>query len=69
MQPYQVCERVELLAHHTALLSPARHLAVEEVKEEPEGNEGECRVDVGGLGCMAEAVSHRGKYRENTAEA
>lgn len=31
---YQVGQRVELLSHHTALLAPARDLAIHEVEEE-----------------------------------
>lgn len=31
---YQICERVKLLAHQTALLAPPRDLAIKEVEEQ-----------------------------------
>ncbi len=66
---HQVGEGVELLAHHAALLSPARYRAVEGVKEEAEGQEGERRPQVAVLCWVAEAVAHRGEEGEDAAEA
>jgi len=31
--PYQICQRVKLLTHETALLSPSRNLAIHEIKK------------------------------------
>lgn len=43
---YQVSERIQLLAHQAALSSPAGHFAVEEVKEETEGQKEKGRPKV-----------------------
>jgi hypothetical protein len=43
---YQVGERIQFLSHHAALFPPARHLAVESVKKQPERQEEQRRPEV-----------------------
>src|SRR5690349_14035337 len=45
--PYQICERVEFLAHERRLLPPTGYLAVEKVKKEAEGHEAKGQPEVG----------------------
>lgn len=66
---YQIGQRIQLLAHQTALLPPPGHLAVHEIEEEPEGYEGEGEVYVT-VGCRgAEAVAHGREDGHEAAEA
>lgn len=66
---YQIGQRIQLLAHQTALLPPSGDLAVHEIEEEPKGYEGEGEVHVT-VGCRgAEAVAHGREDGHEAAEA
>lgn len=65
---YQIRQRVQLLAHHTALLPPTRYLAIHEIEEQAEGEEGKRVVEVSLVGGVAKAVPQRGEEGENTAK-
>lgn len=66
---YQVRQAVQLLAHHAALLPPARDLAVHEVEEQAKGQEGQCGVDVAARVVVLEAVPQGGEDGHDAAEA
>lgn len=67
---YQVSERVELLAHETALAPPARDLAIEGVEEEAKGQEGQSPPNIVDLvRVVAEGVSKGRDYGHDAAKA
>ena len=66
---YQVGERIKLLAHKRALLSPASDLAIHKVEEQTEGHEGQGSPEVTKIVGVAHAVAERGHDRVDTAEA
>ena len=66
---HQIGQRIQLLAHQTALLPPPGHLAVHEIEEEPEGYEGEGEVYVTVRCRGAEAVAHGREDGHEAAEA
>lgn len=66
---YQVGERIKLLAHKRALLSPASDLAIHKVEEQTEGHEGQGSPKVSEIVGVTHAVAERGHDRVDTAEA
>lgn len=68
-ETYQISQRVQLLAHHAALLPPTGHLAIHEIEKQTEGKERKRVVEVALVGGVAKAVTQRGEEGENTAEA
>lgn len=49
-EAYQIRKTIQLLPHHAALLSPARHSAVHEIKEHAKGQKGQRDVEVSRVG-------------------
>jgi hypothetical protein len=66
---HQISERVQLLSHERALLSPAGNLAVHEVKEHAEWHKGQGSPEVAEIVRVAHAVAERGEDRVDTTEA
>lgn len=69
VETYQVRQTIQLLAHHAALLPPARDLAVHEVEEEAEGQERQGGVDISARVVVLEAVPQGGEDGHDAAEA
>jgi hypothetical protein len=66
---YQVSERIQLLAHKAALLSPSRYLAIECVEEETEREEDQGSPDAAVVAWVAETISQGREDRHDTTEA
>lgn len=66
---YQICERVELLSHETALLSPSRNLAVKSIEEETKGEEHQSQPQVTERVGVSQGVAQGREYRHGSAEA
>lgn len=66
---YQVCERVQLLSHETALLPPPRNLAVKSIKEEAKRQETQRQPEMTERVGVAQAIAQGGEYRHDAAEA
>lgn len=61
-QTYQVCKRIEFLAHQGRLLPPSSYLPIHEIEEEAEGHESKSSPEVAIVICFTQAVSHRRQY-------
>jgi hypothetical protein len=57
---YQISERIELLAHERALLSPTSDLAIHKVEEQTKGHEGQSGPEVAEIIGVAHAVAEGG---------
>lgn len=66
---YQIRKTIQFLSHHTALLPPARNLAIHEIEEQAKGQESQGGVHVSERGGIAEAVAQGGEDGHDPAEA
>jgi len=66
---YQICQRVQLLPHQTALAPPPSHLAIHEIKEQSEGHESQRSVHIAEGVWGPETVTQGGEDGHEAAEA
>ena len=67
-ETYQICQRVQLLTHKTALASRPCDHAIEEVEEQPERHKPQREPEFRLVGRI-DAVAHGRGYRHEAAEA
>lgn len=68
-ETYQISQRIQLLAHKTTLLPPARDFPIHEIEEQAEGHEREGGPEVSQGGGGPEAVPHGREDGHDSTEA